>query len=182
MKRRAILSKDGRLRWVLERRWGNGKPACWVMLNPSTADHRVDDPTIREVIRFTRLWGYDAAVVVNLYPFRTSSPAECRRWADWENGGPDWHVRDVIHEGGVLIGRKAREAALVIAAWGAAPWARDWAEYVVGDVITAGDIPCPAVYCLGKNRDGSPKHPLARGRHRVPRDQKPEPFAEGFDG
>lgn len=39
------------------------------------------------------------------------------------------------------------------------------------------DEVCKAVghdlYCFGTTKDGKPKHVLARGPHRVPRDQKP---------
>jgi hypothetical protein len=28
-------------------------------------------------------------------------------------------------------------------------------------------------YCMGTNKDGSPKHPLARGHNRIPDDQQP---------
>jgi hypothetical protein len=173
--RSASLSECGRYRWTLMRRWGDGGRVCWVMLNPSTADAEADDRTVREVVRFSRLWGYGSAVVVNLYPFRSSSPAECRQWADWERQGPAWDVRDVIcHNAEVVIDREIRKAVLVVAAWGSAPWAQDWADYVLQDCILSGELPRPnAVHCLGTNADGSPKHPLARGRHRVPRDQRP---------
>jgi hypothetical protein len=53
IKKSARISKCGKYRWTLARKWGDGKQACWLMLNPSTADHRKDDPTIRRVIHFT---------------------------------------------------------------------------------------------------------------------------------
>lgn len=173
MERAANLSACGTYRWTLSRRWASGgSSVCWIMLNPSTADAEVDDPTIREVIRFSRLWGYQAATVVNLYPFRSSSPAKCRRWADWEAHGPDWAVRDLIQENAEVVAREARGAELVIAAWGAAPWASDWAQHVAEEYVLGSSRPWD-LYCLGTNSDGSPRHPLARGRHRVPREQHP---------
>lgn len=180
MRRTAHLSDDGRYRWVLRRRWAPGKrSACWIMLNPSTADAEVDDPTVREVIRFSRLWFCDAATVVNLYPFRSPHPSDCRRWANWEAHGPDWHARDVIERNGWIVAEESRRADIVIAAWGAAPWAQDWAQHLIEDRVVCGAVPCPNLHCLGTNTDGSPKHPLARGRHRVPREQRPILYRRG---
>jgi len=85
---------DGQYRWTLERVWRAGPHVCWIMLNPSTADHLIDDPTILRCIHFTQLWGYGGFVVVNLYPFRSPNPAACKKWADWQSNGPDWYVRD----------------------------------------------------------------------------------------
>src|SRR5262245_24680981 len=82
IKKTASISACGAFRWTLARTWGCGQQICWVMLNPSTADRRRDDPTIRRVIHFTHSWGYHGLTVVNLYPFRSPHPAQCRRWAD----------------------------------------------------------------------------------------------------
>ncbi|MCA9851707.1 MAG: DUF1643 domain-containing protein, partial [Dehalococcoidia bacterium] len=54
MKRSASFSRDRRYRYELGRRWGLGPAVTWVMLNPSTADATVDDPTIRRCIDFSR--------------------------------------------------------------------------------------------------------------------------------
>lgn len=54
VERSAVVSPDGRYRYLLERRWGNGPAIVWVMLNPSMADATVDDPTIRRVVSFSR--------------------------------------------------------------------------------------------------------------------------------
>lgn len=171
--RSAKVSACGRYRWTLSRWWGNGSRVCWIMLNPSTADASVDDPTIRRCIQFSRSRGYSGLTVVNLYPFRSSSPDECRAWADYEKNGPDWYARDAILFTNLpLVVRTAKAAPLVIAAWGAAPWARDFGEYV-REQIQEGVAPYPAIHCLGVTALDDPKHPMARGKHRVPDDQRP---------
>jgi len=50
--RTAIISDCGRYRYLLRRLWAEGLPrALFIMLNPSTADDKIDDPTIKALIR-----------------------------------------------------------------------------------------------------------------------------------
>jgi hypothetical protein len=171
IKKTASISPCETYRWTLTRSWGDGKRVCWVMLNPSTADHREDDPTIRRIIHFTRLWGFDGLTVVNLYPYRSPHPAECRRWANWENNGPDWHARHALQKNTGIVAEEAKRAAMVVAAWGATAWDQDWVDNIVEE-ITGGEEPLPSLHCLGTTDSGAPKHPMARGKHRVPDDQR----------
>jgi hypothetical protein len=39
------------------------------MLNPSTADAEVEDPTIRRCIGYSHAWGFAGIVVINLFVF-----------------------------------------------------------------------------------------------------------------
>ena len=79
----AGLSADGRHRWWLTRRWGDGgRSLLFIGLNPSRADGSRDDPTLRRLIGFGRDWGYDALVVVNLFARMSPSPAALRRSRD----------------------------------------------------------------------------------------------------
>jgi hypothetical protein len=172
IRKTARISPCGTYRWTLTRGWGDGKKICWVMLNPSTADHRVDDPTIKRVIHFTRSWGGDGFTAVNLYPFRSPDPAECRRWANWESNGPDWQARDALQRNIAIVARESKRAARVVAAWGSIAWDSHWIDHVIAE-ITGVEEPGPAIYCLGTTESGAPKHPLARGQHRVRDDQRP---------
>src|SRR3954471_5289282 len=68
----------GAERIELGRRWGVGPKACMIGCNPSDADAFKDDPTCRWWIEWCRHFGFGGFTAVNLYPFCTSSPAECR--------------------------------------------------------------------------------------------------------
>lgn len=62
----AALSPDGIYRYNLTRTWGAGPIATFLMLNPSTADADVDDPTIRRCLGFAKSWGCSSLRVANV--------------------------------------------------------------------------------------------------------------------
>ena len=172
--RSANLSRCGLFRWTLTRTWScEGGHVCFIGLNPSTADHASDDPTVRRWTRFAKAWGYGGFTAVNLYPLRTSSPEECRAWARWEENGPDWYARDrILLENLPLLVREAKAAALVVACWGAGAWDPVFVDHVLEE-ITTGEAPWPDVHCFGLSKDGHPMHPMARGRCRIPDHARP---------
>lgn len=173
MRMSAQLSDCGKFRWSLERWWGAGKRhVVFVMCNPSIANHEKNDPTIKACIHFARLWGYDGLKVVNLFPFCSPYPVDCRNWyLNWDKRGA-WDVRDAMQANEAIAIKTAKFADLVVAAWGNIAWDDGVSDLMVSG-ITSELEPWPDIYCLGTTQDGSPKHPLARGKHRIPRDQQP---------
>lgn len=170
MQRDALFAGDNRL--TLTRRWDDGPTVCFIGCNPSKANARQDDPTCQWWINWSQLFRFGRFVAVNMYPFCTSSPAECRKMADWQNNGPDWHARDAMQVNLDIVVQEAKKADQVIACWGAIAWDIDWIEHVV-ETVQSGEEPWPSLYCFGKTASGAPKHPLARGHHRIARDQMP---------
>ncbi len=172
VRRSASLSKCGNFRWTLTREWDSSLPkACYIGHNPSKADAAIEDPTTMAWAWFARVNGYGGYVAVNIYPFRSSDPKECRRWADFENNGPDWYARDVMMENIELVATVAKQSGIVVASWGAIARDEGMVDKIIEE-IQSGDAPYPAIYCLGLTKDGAPKHPMARGRHRIHRDQR----------
>jgi hypothetical protein len=171
----AVLSEDGMYRYELRRVWDETRPLCgWGMLNPSVADAKRDDPTVRRCTGFTRVWripeiapdGFGGYVVVNLYGLRASDPAELRgvrstsilvstlspaiyASVPWDPIGPenDLHIRSVAHE-----------VAMFICAWGANPSVGQRSQDVAR--ILQQENPSLKLMCLGTTKDGMPRHPL----------------------
>ncbi|TME62616.1 MAG: DUF1643 domain-containing protein [Chloroflexi bacterium] len=135
--RGATFSADRRYRYRLWRRWDGARPVvAFVMLNPSTADARRDDPTIRRCIGFAKSWGFGGVEVVNLFAYRATDPGELRRVADPVGVDNDRHIRRAI-----------ARADLVVLAWGARAGSRRL-------------LNLPQARCLGLTRAGQPRHPL----------------------
>jgi hypothetical protein len=140
---------DGAHRYRLSRWWGDGPRVLWCMLNPSTADERDDDPTIRKCVGFARRWRFDGIEVVNLYSWRATHPRDLAKNLE--------HAVD--HQTDITILEMARRCPIVIVGWGsyaARPWALGRATRVLQDLVCC----CEQLECLGTNRDGSPRHPL----------------------
>ena len=75
MKNGAILSEDRKYRYVLWREWDAALPkVMFIGLNPSTADEKLDDSTIRKCVAYTKLWGYGGFYMVNLFAYRSKEP------------------------------------------------------------------------------------------------------------
>ena len=151
----AIFSEDRVYRYRLTR--GGGNNSCtFIMLNPSTADEMHDDPTVRRCWRFTKSWGYERLIVVNLFAYRSSSP-QCLRETLWPIGPEnDYHICEA-----------ARESALIVCAWGNQGRYRGRSGEIRQILLSHGY----ALYCLRQNRSGQPIHPLY-----VPADLRPHFF------
>lgn len=170
----------GAERIVLSRRWGPGPIALAIGCNPSNANGEHDDPTSLWWNAWFHLFGFGGYDAVNLYPFCTSSPAECRKRAAWHLTD-DWHARDqMLFVNLPRVVELAKAAGQVFVCWGNIAWDDEWIEHVVEQIQT-GEAPYPDLWCWGKTQNGSPKHPMARGVHRIPRDQKPILWRAGSD-
>jgi hypothetical protein len=142
----AVLSEDLAYRYTLVREFPPLDPitdlgrVCWQLCNPSTADASVDDPTVRKGVGFALRWGYSSIEFVNRGAFRATNPKELLRVAD--PIGPDnrAHCADAFER-----------ANLIVFAWG-----RAWPTKL-DHLSPLFDVPA---YCLGRNGDGSPRHPL----------------------
>lgn len=145
----ATISACGLYRYWLERRWGRTAPQVFVMLNPSTADASVDDPTIRRCIAFAKREGAGGLIVVNLFALRATDPSALDNHAD-PVGPANVENLGLALIGAVAIGRP------VICAWGANKNAGPAGMRLLARANDLG----AALVCLGLTKDGQPRHPL----------------------
>ena len=117
----------------------------WILLNPSTADEAILDPTIRRCVRFSREWGYTGLEVVNLFALRATDPATLRFADDPVGPGNDEAIAAALGD-----------CRAAVAGWGAHPLAAPRAA-VVRDMARAFRTP---LFCLGVTKSGQPRHPL----------------------
>jgi hypothetical protein len=134
----ATFDAGGAYRYHLWREWDPSLPGVtFVMLNPSTADARQDDPTIRRCIGFARGWGYGRLEVVNLFAYRASSPRELFT-ADDPIGSDNLRWLE-------------RVAGERVAAWG---------NHGLRAPKEFAGMASEGACCLGQTRLGQPRHPL----------------------
>jgi hypothetical protein len=117
----------------------------FIGLNPSTADEKENDPTIRRCIDYAKRWGYQGMVMLNLFAFRATDPKEMKKQSDPVGPRNDAVIRAVCEE-----------HPLVIACWGnhGAHLERDLRVMVLLQGMYS------KVFCLGRTYAKKPLHPL----------------------
>lgn len=138
----------------------------FVMLNPSTADARTDDPTIRRCLGFARREGATRMVVVNLFSRRCTDPQGLL-------APPSLPHKPTASERAAWVsaitridrvrrlGPKEHEMWLprIVAAWGNGP--RNAGMLVHARVNEFLEVARGrAIYCLGTTHEEMPRHPL----------------------
>jgi hypothetical protein len=139
--------EHGKYRYLLWRQWddaeANSGMILWLMLNPSTADEKKLDPTLRRCETFTRKWKYAHFEVANLFALRSSNPALLL--TDIDPIGPN---NDAVIE------QTIDRATIVVVGWGSNKFAATRYKRIVE--LSQGKN----LYCLGVTKDGWPRHPL----------------------
>lgn len=145
----AYISPSGFYRYWLSRVWEPEKgKLAFVMLNPSTADASIDDPTIRRCVGFARREGMGGIVVVNLYAGRATEPDNLFKMHDpvGPHNANQWFRWLKLYEG-----------VQTVCAWGADSRARLQAKKFRA-FAREHEI---KLWRLGDlTKDGSPRHPL----------------------
>lgn len=143
----AIISDCGKYRYFLQRETGmpDERTLLFIMLNPSTADASLDDPTIRKCKGFGGFFGYGKIAVVNLFAFRATNPAELSKTNFPE--GPE----NLAH-----IAKAINSADKIICAWGTKGVLFGQDRRVLKYLSEIKK----ELYALEITKDGHPKHPL----------------------
>lgn len=150
----AILSLDGKYRYRLERQCpGEGKTVV-IMVNPSTADHLIDDHTIRKLRGFgeRRLWG--RIIVGNLFAYRATDVRALGMVEDPVGPDNDDCLRQMFKEADDRV----------ILAWGSLNKIPEPMRFRVTEVFRMAEGSGATVSHLGDlTKCGQPKHPLMLG-------------------
>lgn len=138
--REARFSDCGKHRIVLSRIWDKSKGVVmFIGLNPSTANAKDDDPTIRRVRQMAKSWGYGGVFMMNLFTYISTDPKQLNM-EDGNVSDADWWLRH--------FGNSSEQ---VIFAWG-------------NFKVLGRDIEVKSMFenakALHINKNGSPKHPL----------------------
>ncbi len=153
-----------RLRFRLDRWWDERPRALVCMANPSHADEERNDPTIRNLLRLARPLPIGGFTVVNLEPFVASAPEDLREWRGHASGTRPRDYGAIQRKNLRLIRELSQGAVIRIVAWGqllsVLPPAPRLLRALSLDFTQA-------LHAFALTKDGCPKHPLARGRHRI---------------
>lgn len=150
----AVFSSDRLYRYILRRRIGGNNRIClFICLNPSIADEITNDPTVRRCIGFATAWGFGILEVANIFAIRSTDPKllyTCQ---------VDSNIEPVGEDNDLYTYRAARDATLVVLAWG------NHGKYLgrgqkvmesLSNLRTQG----VQIAHLGLTMQGQPKHPL----------------------
>lgn len=140
----AHFSDCGQFRYLLTREFGGESTCLFIMLNPSTADAEHNDPTIRRCISFAKREGFGRLEVVNLYAFRSHSPAVL--FAALDSVGP-------ANDSEIIAALDRADS--VVVAWGNHAEQERVIE-VAGLIDRSGNVS----NCFGFTKLGQPRHPL----------------------
>lgn len=166
MYKEARITPDGKYRYYLLRQFNLREPlhkVFFVMLNPSTADAMVDDPTIRKCIGFADRMGGDTVEVLNLFAIRTPSPKKLKTFSDPIGIDNDEIIKNYLYTDPINVYIRKT----VICAWGTNGGYMNRDKQVLEIISECHKAPM----CLGETKHGYPRHPLY-----VPYSQELQPY------
>lgn len=146
---RTVFNDDRTHRFTLFRYWGDPENyACGISMNPSGAAEHVGDPTVDGMVRRAREhWGVGAYYQLNVMSIRGTYSSDLATTAVVNLPENDEWIRKI-----------ASKARIVVVSWGN-PGHNSGrgpaVEKILQEVCSPG-----RVFCFGRNKNGSPVHPL----------------------
>lgn len=140
----AKFSENNEYRYVLWRNFDDKSKLCtFIGLNPSTADETVDDPTIRRCINFAANFNCGKMAMINLFAYRSTSPEIMKSYHSPIGPKNDEWILKV-----------ASQSQIIVACWG------NHGVFLEQDKHILQLLESYNIFCLDKNKSGTPKHPL----------------------
>ncbi len=159
----AHFSPCEKFRYWLRRDWDLTKvPISFLMLNPSTADEMVNDPTIERCQRRAITMGFGSMIIVNLFPFRMTD-SKLLNTVD--------NLLGDATEADATILRAVELSEMTVCGWGKHALAAPRAQHIMA-LLRQKNLQNTSlqnkVMCLQLNADNSPQHPLYIGYAKQP--------------
>ena len=155
MPNECVFSSDRCYRYTLIHRWDDllrpEHGIAWICLNPSTADENQLDPTLRRIRDFSASWGYSYFVMLNLFAWRATLPADLKR-STYPVGPENDHW--IKH----WSGRVDR----VMVGWG------EHGTHTGRDRQVLAYLDQKKIFCLKRNASTQPQHPLYIAKKTMP--------------
>ena len=112
------------------------------MLNPSTADHEIIDPTVRRCINHATRWGFGEMYVVNLFAIRATNPTDMKLATDPIGKFNSMFVKEMVSS-----------TTMTVLAFGNHASHKNRHRFV-------DELPKEKLFYFTKTKAGMPKHPL----------------------
>ena len=136
----AIFNKDKSKRFLLTRSWdyNDELSSCvFIMLNPSLADSKTDDPTVKKCIYYSTKFGHNRLSIVNIFPNVSTVPS-INKFSFCKN---NFHfIKNVL-----------KENQYIYLAWGFNLEIKEWLKPLLKN---------KSVFVLEMSKHNTPKHPL----------------------
>jgi hypothetical protein len=104
---------------------------------------------------FATGWGFQFLAILNLFAFRTVSPAELKLSPEPVGSENDKWISEISSQSGRIV----------------VCWGKN-GKHLGRDLIVLNALKGNKLWCFGRNSDGTPKHPLY-----IPKNKELEPYA-----
>ncbi len=142
----AIYSDCETYRYALTRVWDDTQQRLlFIMLNPSKATERQNDPTIERCERRARALGFGGFRAVNIFALRETDPQKMRK-----------HPAPIGPDNDAIVAQSCDWAHVILAAWGAHGTHLERGPQVHSVLVQTGR----PLHHLGLTKHGHPRHPL----------------------
>lgn len=143
----AEFSENGLYRYVLWRVWYSDNICpLFICLNPSTADAKYDDATVKKCIGFSLKNEFSGFYLVNLFAYRSTDFKNLKKTNDPIGNENDLYILDYL-----------KRFETIILAWG------NNGNYLNRDkevLKLISQHKNKRIVCLGTTKSNQPKHPL----------------------
>lgn len=148
MEKSAVISDCQQYRYQLKRQWDAKKDlVLFIGLNPSIADAKIDDPTIRRCIGFSERENYGGFIMANLFAYRATSPNDMKNY-----NTPIGNLNNYWLE------QSIKDCKWVIVCWGTHGSHQE--RHIAVNELLRNHLDTVPILCFGKTKSGQPKHPL----------------------